>query len=84
MVRALPHHSLAATEVMRGLHIAIFVKKSLQSYFEQEKKSKMRAGTCGIMGNKGAISVEFSLLGQPFQVINCHLAPHQNECERRN
>ena len=23
-------------------------------------------------------------MGQPFQVINCHLAPHQNECGRRN
>jgi len=37
-----------------------------------------------MMGNKGAISVEFSLLGQSFQFINCHLAAHQNETQKRN
>jgi inositol polyphosphate 5-phosphatase INPP5B/F len=36
------------------------------------------------MGNKGAICVQFSVLGQQFQFINCHLAAHQHECERRN
>jgi len=38
----------------------------------------MRAGgPCGLMGNKGAISIEFSVLGQKFQFINCHLAANQ-------
>lgn len=36
------------------------------------------------MGNKGAVSIEFSMMGQSFQIINCHLAAHQEECERRN
>jgi endonuclease/exonuclease/phosphatase family metal-dependent hydrolase len=36
------------------------------------------------MGNKGAISLEFNLLGQSFQMLNCHLAPHQTGSEIRN
>jgi endonuclease/exonuclease/phosphatase family metal-dependent hydrolase len=36
------------------------------------------------MGNKGAISLEISFLGQTFQLINCHLAAHQTESEQRN
>ncbi len=39
---------------------------------------------CNIIGNKGAISIEISLLGQKFQFINCHLAANQEETEKRN
>jgi hypothetical protein len=70
---------------MRGLHIAVLLRKPLKDYFELEKRVKMRAGgICNTMGNKGAISVEFTLLGQSFQVINCHLAASQEESPRRN
>ena len=69
---------------MRGLHSAILVKSRLRSYFSQESSSCLKAGTCGIMGNKGAISLEITLFGQPFQFINCHLAPHQTANEKRN
>ena len=45
----------------------------------------MRAGGPGsLMGNKGAISLEFSLLAHSFQFINCHLAANQEETHRRN
>ena len=36
------------------------------------------------MGNKGAISIQAAVLGQQFQFINCHLAPHQHQSAQRN
>ncbi len=44
----------------------------------------MRAGTCNLLGNKGAINLVVNLLGQNFQFINCHLEGHQDQCDRRN
>lgn len=44
----------------------------------------LRAGTCNLLGNKGAVSISFNLLGRTFQFINCHLPAHQNESDHRN
>ena len=58
LVFHLKDYFLAASEAMRGLHIAILVKNSHFNYFELERKTKMRAGVpCNLMGNKGAIAV---------------------------
>jgi hypothetical protein len=69
---------------MGGLHSSVLVKKKLRDYCAVENRAKLRAGYCGLMGNKGAISVEIFVLGQYFQFINCHLAPHQTQNEKRN
>lgn len=69
---------------MRGLHTTVLIRNKLRDYYSIERKSKLRAGTFGIMANKGAISIEVSLLGQDFQLINCHLAPHQSGNDARN
>lgn len=37
----------------------------------------MRAGTCNLLGNKGAVSLKCNILGQNIQFINCHLAANQ-------
>lgn len=71
-------------ETLQGLHTALFIRKNLIDCFTKEGKSVLRAGACNILGNKGAISLECNLLGQNFQFINCHLAPHQTECDHRN
>jgi hypothetical protein len=81
---AFSEHALAATAVMRGLHSAVLVRKRLRDYASWQRSSKLRAGACGLMGNKGALSIEFSLLGQQLQLINCHLAPHQSGSDSRN
>lgn len=44
----------------------------------------MRAGTCNLLGNKGAVSLKCNILGQNIQFINCHLAANQKEFEHRN
>jgi hypothetical protein len=75
---AFPEYDLGATETMGGLHSAVLVTKKLREQFETETRDKLKAGTCNMMGNKGAISLEIAVLGQQFQFINCHLAPNQN------
>jgi len=42
---------------MTGLHSAILIKKRHKDNFELEVREKLRAGTCNLMGNKGAISI---------------------------
>lgn len=69
---------------MGGLHSAILVKNKLKDYFYFEQKMLMKAGFCNLLGNKGAVGIEISFLGQPFQFINCHLAAHQSEIQHRN
>lgn len=70
---------LFATHTLQGLHSAVLIKHvhKDQCYFLSRKV--MRAGFCwGLFGNKGAVSIKIKLYGRYFQLINCHLAPHQN------
>jgi hypothetical protein len=69
---------------MRGLHSAVLVRRKLAKYCRINATGKLKAGTCGLMGNKGAISISFTLFGLRFQFVNCHLAPHQSETATRN
>lgn len=69
---------------MGGLHSAVLVARRLREHFEAESREKLKAGPCNMMGNKGAVSIEVALLGQQFQFINCHLAPHQHDSAKRN
>lgn len=62
---------------MGGIHSAVLVKRQLKDNFEVDRKEKMKAGFCNMLGNKGAISIEATLMGQQLQFINCHLAAHQ-------
>jgi phosphatidylinositol-bisphosphatase/inositol-1,4,5-trisphosphate 5-phosphatase len=77
-------YTLAATQVMRGLHTAVLIRNKLRNYFSVEREGRVKAGACGVMGNKGAISLEVAVLGQTFQLVNCHLAPHQSGTAVRN
>ena len=69
---------------MGGLHSCILINKKVRDYCSVENRAKLRAGYCGLVGNKGAISIEVFILGQYFQFINCHLAPYQTQTEKRN
>lgn len=68
---------MGASETMGGLHSAVLVRKALKDVFEVEQKDRLKAGLCNLVGNKGAISIEISIMGQSFQLINCHLAAQQ-------
>jgi hypothetical protein len=58
---------------MNALHTALLVKEGIVDCYSTEKKMKMKAGKCNLLGNKGAISIVVNLLGQNLQFINCHL-----------
>ena len=84
LMECFKEHRLVRWHVMNGLHLAVLVSEEVTGYVELERKEKMRAGFGGCVGNKGAISIEMSFMGQPLQVINCHLAAHQGESSHRN
>jgi inositol polyphosphate 5-phosphatase INPP5E len=77
-------HTLVAVQVMRGLHTAVLVRKKLRSYFTVAEERRVKTGAGGLMGNKGAISLTFRLLGEQFQVINCHLDSQHTATAARN
>ena len=70
-------YQIVTRETLQGLHLIILVRKHLEKCCTVEKREVLRAGTCNILGNKGAVSISINLLGQNFQFVNCHLAPHQ-------
>lgn len=77
-------YTKVATETLQGLHLAILVRNELEKCCTVSRKTVLRAGTCNLLGNKGAVSICVNVLGQNFQFVNCHLAAQQDETERRN
>lgn len=81
---ATPGFSMITSETLQGLHLGIFIRKEIAHCCTIEKKAVLRAGVCNLLGNKGAVAIKINLLGQNFQFVTCHLAPHQTETNRRN
>lgn len=84
VMESAPAYSMATSVTLRGLHLAILVRKELIPLCMVESKEVLRAGAAGLMGNKGAVSIILNIMGQSIQFVNCHLAAHQTESEARN
>ena len=68
---------------MGGLHSCILINKKVRDYCSVENRAKLRAGYCGLVGNKGAISIEVFILGQYFQFINYFNFNRSSQCMER-
>lgn len=62
---------------MRGIHSAVLVHKNISKDVQLYRISRLRAGACGLMGTKGALSISLLVKGDLVQLINCHLAANQ-------
>jgi len=58
---------------MHGLHLVIYVHKSIYDNIKIEDKFEIRTGLLGIYGNKGGIAIRLKLLGTSLLFVNCHL-----------
>lgn len=67
-----------------GMMLVLFVDESLASEVHDVEAHWVGTGILGKMGNKGAVAVRLRLHASTLCFVNCHLAAHLEECQRRN
>ncbi|KAK7107287.1 inositol polyphosphate 5-phosphatase OCRL-like isoform X2 [Littorina saxatilis] len=67
-----------------GILLIVFIREKLAKHVSFIDSDSVPTGIMGFMGNKGGVSVRFTLQSTSFCFINSHLAAHQEEFERRN
>lgn len=67
-----------------GILLMVYIQEKLSKYVNFIDADTVATGIMGIMGNKGGVSVRFTLHSTSMCFINSHLAAHQDEFERRN
>ncbi|XP_045896481.1 inositol polyphosphate 5-phosphatase K [Micropterus dolomieu] len=68
---------------MQGLLLLVFAKQIHLPYIRNIQTTYTRTGIFGYWGNKGGVSVRFSLYGHMVCFLNCHLAAHMNYALQR-
>ena len=66
-----------------GIVVMVFVKQPLLCYIHGVCTCTTKTGFSGWVGNKGAVSVRFTLGDLAMCFTNCHLAPHNESNEKR-
>ena len=72
------------TETLGGIHLIIFIKKIHKNYILNYYKEYIKTGFYGLLGNKGAVGIGFSLYNVSFFIISCHLCSGFNNNLYRN
>ena len=72
------------TETLGGVHLIIFLKKIHKNYILNYYKEYIKTGFYGLLGNKGAVGIGFSLYNISFFIISCHLCSGFNNDFYRN
>ncbi|KAL8583253.1 hypothetical protein ACOMHN_043088 [Nucella lapillus] len=67
-----------------GILLIVYITEKLAKHVNFVDTDTVPTGIMGIMGNKGGVSVRFTLQSTSLCFINSHLAAHQDEFERRN
>ena len=70
---------------MVGCYLAVFIKRKLSTRLKPKSIQicKVKLGTMGSTGNKGAVCLRFVIDDQSFMVINCHLISGRRQEEKR-
>ena len=66
-----------------GILNMVFIKRPLLCYIRNLETSTFKTGFSGILGNKGASSIRFTLGDLNVCLTNCHLIPHPENNARR-
>lgn len=71
------------SEQMQGLLLILFSKRDHILHIREVESEYTRTGLGGMWGNKGAVSIRFSLYGCSVCVVNAHLAAHDHMLDER-
>lgn len=68
---------------LSGILLYIFVLREIILRTRDFETESVKTGFGGLLGNKGGVSLRFTLNGNPICVVNSHLAPHQEQLKQR-
>lgn len=71
------------TEQMQGLLLSMFVRRQHVEHLQDIEAEFTRTGFGGIWGNKGAVSVRFTLYGCGLAFVVAHLTAHDHMMDER-
>lgn len=64
--------------------LSVFVDEKHLEYVTNVDSSYVGTGVLGMMGNKGGVAIRMDLHSTSVCFVNCHLAAHAEERDRRN
>lgn len=67
-----------------GIMMIIFIKEELYYLVSNVAAETIGTGIANKLGNKGAVAIRFDFHRTSMCFVNCHLAAHMEELERRN
>ncbi|KAL0994969.1 hypothetical protein UPYG_G00130100 [Umbra pygmaea] len=76
-------YSKVSSVRMQGLLLLVFSKQDHLPFIRDIQTTYTRTGMFGYWGNKGGVSVRFSLYGHMMCFVNCHLAAHMDYALQR-
>lgn len=68
---------------LSGILLYIFVLREIMLKARDFETESVKTGFGGYLGNKGGVSLRFTLNGNSFSVTNSHLAAHQEHLQQR-
>ncbi|XP_035210414.1 inositol polyphosphate 5-phosphatase K-like isoform X2 [Stegodyphus dumicola] len=68
---------------LQGMALYLFCKREHVTHVRGLQTSYTRTGLRGMWGNKGGVSIRFSVYGCSVCIVNCHLAAHDSEIKQR-
>ncbi|XP_030753201.1 inositol polyphosphate 5-phosphatase OCRL [Sitophilus oryzae] len=77
-------YRLVALARLVGMQLAVMVNNQHYQYVKNVSFDTVGTGLLGKMGNKGGVAVRLELHNTSLCFVNCHLAAHVEEYERRN
>ncbi|KAF7273490.1 oculocerebrorenal syndrome of Lowe [Rhynchophorus ferrugineus] len=77
-------YRLVALSRLVGMQLAVIVNNQHYQYVKNVSMDTVGTGLLGKMGNKGGVAVRLELHNTSLCFVNCHLAAHVDEFERRN
>ncbi|XP_015905906.1 inositol polyphosphate 5-phosphatase K isoform X2 [Parasteatoda tepidariorum] len=66
-----------------GISLYLFSKREHITHIRGLQTNYTRTGLMGMWGNKGGVSIRFSIHGCSICIVNCHLAAHDTELKQR-
>lgn len=68
---------------LSGILLYIFVLREIMLHARDFETESVKTGFGGLLGNKGGVSLRFTLNGNSFCTTNSHLAAHQENLQQR-